>query len=375
MSESEQAEPESPKSAPPAAATSAPPASGGKALGTVAALLALGAIAAVGYVWLEVQKLQSLPQQLQADAIATDRLRGDLEQRLNSLMLRVDEEVAGAMDLQNALTEDVAALADLALQVEQLGAQVDAYTGTDRSQRNRFLRTEALYYLRIANARALLASDAQVAAQALQLADDKLRETGDPQLNAVRAQLAEELASLRAIPELDVSGIVFRLQSLADQVATWPLRNTAPDSFSTELPGVAASDDAGAVDAWSRAKATLAGVFRSIVNVRETTERPEVQIDTAQRSLVVQSVRAELQLARLAFVTGEFAMFEQSLSNVDRVVQAYFDVDNTAVAAALATLGEVAATERPAAMPDISASLALLLETGSAGAADRGAAQ
>lgn len=365
MSEAEQAQ-DTPSPAP------VKPASGGRTLATIAALLALAAIGAAGYVWTEVQKLQSLPQQMRADSGKTEQLRSELVQRLDTLSMRLDEEATAAAELQAVVAAEVAAVAELSVQIGQIGEQVDSLTGTDRSQRNRFLRAEALYYLRLANARALLASDARVAAQALQLADDKLRETGDPKLNAVRARLAEELAALRAIPEIDVTGIAFRLQSLAEQTASWPLRNAAPAGFNSELPGIAGSDESGATDAWSRFKATVSGVFKSIVNVRENAERPEVQLSNTQEALVIESLRAELQLARLAFVAGDFPLFEQSLAGVEKTVRAYFDTDNAAVGAALQTLAEIAAIERPPEMPDISTSLSLLLggdvDTGATGA-------
>jgi len=239
--------------------------------------------------------------------------------------------------------------------------QVDTLTGTDREQRNRFLRAEALYYLRIANAQASLAGDAHVAVEALQLADAKLRETGDPQLDAVRARLAEDLTALRAVPQLDITGVAFRLQSLAGQVVDWPLRNPAPESFNTAKPEVAASDESGATDAWARFKATVTGVFRTIVKVRENADRPEVQLSGTQHALVIESVRAELQLARLAYVTGEFALFEQALNNADAQIRGYFATDSGAVTAALEALAELTVLERPAAMPDVSGAASLLL--------------
>jgi len=361
MSEAEQAQ-DSTAPATPAASS----ASGGKGLGGIAAILSLAAIGAAGYVWLEVQKLQNLPQQLQSDAGKTERLRTDLDQQLAALNARLELQDQVSSNLQGAVTAEVAAAADLALQVEQLDERVSAMSGTDRDQRMRFLKAEALYYLRVANARALLASDAQVAAEALQLADDKLRESGDPQLTAVRAKISEELTALRAIPPVDLPGTAFKLQALAGQVASWPLRNPAPASFMGEQPSIAETGAGGEQDAWSRFEATVAGVFKSIVRVRENTERPEVQLSNTQHALVIESVRAELQLARLAFVNSEFALYEQALLRIDEQIRAYFDLSNRAVMAALETVDELAGFERPAAMPDISGSLGLLLDSGRA---------
>ena len=350
-----------------------PAASGGKTIGVIAAILALAAIAVAGYVYTEVQKLQALPQQLQAGDGRTQQLRSETEQKLARLATRLGENQTAASELQGVVAGEVAALAELSLSVEALGEQLDALTGSDRSRRNRFLKAEALYYLRVANARARLASDATVAMTALELADGKLRETGDPELAAVRAQLAEEIAALRALPDIDVTGMAFSLQSLAGQVDSWPLRNPAPERFTAELPADAdAPDD---LSAWQRFLATLESVFRSIVKVRENTAAPVVQLTQAQHALVIQGVRGEVQVARLALVTGEYDLYAQSLAQLETQLQDYFETTDSAVQAALTTVAELAAAERPAAMPDISGSLALLLEADADPDAPAGAAQ
>ena len=359
MSEAEQT---SDSTAPPESSAQSRKSSGGGAIGVIAAFLALAAIAAAGYVWMEVQKLQALPGEIQAGTGKADRALADLDQRLDTLVARVADETEARIELQAAVSEDVAALADFSMQLEQVNERFASMTGTDRAQRNRFLQAEALYYLRIANARALLASDAGVAAEALQLADDKLRETGDPAFDSVRAQLSNDIAALKSLPSVDLAGVAFKLQSLETQAENWPLRNPAPERFTSDMPGFAAQNEAGEADAWSRFKATVADVFTSIVKVRENAEKPEVQLSNTEHALVIQSVRAELQLARLALVTGEFSLFEQSLAQVAAKVRAYFDLGDSAVMAAQETLTELAATQRPAAVPDISASLSQLLD-------------
>ena len=189
MSEAEPAPKTHSQSAPKSAS------SGGKAIGSIAALLALAAIAAAGYVWTEVQKLQVLPQQMQAGAVQTQQLRSETEQQLTRLAARATVSDATVTELQEVVAGEVVALAELSLSVDQLGEQLDALSGSDRSRRNRFLRAEALYYLRVANARARLASDADVALTALELADEKLRETGGPEVAAVREALAGEITA------------------------------------------------------------------------------------------------------------------------------------------------------------------------------------
>lgn len=322
-----------------------------------AVVLALAALAASGYALWQLRDLQNLPGRVQADESRNVRQHEDLEQRLEQLSVSAQANAATLADLQSALSQEVAAMADMALQLGQLEQRVTGLAGTDVTRRNRFLRAEALYYLRIANARVVLARDVRTGASALQLADAKLRETGDPALVPVRAKLSEEVAALRAVPEVDTTGISFRLQALAGQVGEWPLANPLPDSFVQELPQLGQSDD----DPWSRFKNAIREVFDNIVSVRKSDAPPELQLGAAEQSLVVESVRAELQLARLTLVSGDTALYAQSVQRAAAQIPLYFDSEDSAVTAALVTLEELMAVELPQELPDISASLSLLL--------------
>jgi uroporphyrin-3 C-methyltransferase len=324
--------------------------------GNLPALIALAvAVVALGVsLWAlaQLMSLQALPAMLAGEENA---LR-DLNRRV---VLLEDDELAqrnSIEELRKSLQDRLAELEGLPATVERLEEQVASVPGISDRSRSEWLKTEALYYLRLGNAQALLRGDAQVAASALELADDKLRESGDPSVVGVRARLAEEIASLRAIPEIDRAGISFRLQSLAAQVNDWPLKSAAPDKFAPEQE----EPEAG-LGPWDRFVATLKSVFSSIVSVKETDERPVAQLGAAQRALVVESIRAELQVARLAFATGNAELFGSSLERSVAQIQLYFDTDSAPVSAALDTLGEIQGTEMAVAMPDISGSLALLL--------------
>ena len=333
--------------------------SSGGGLSVAAMVLALAALLAAGYGLWQLQGLQSVPAKLKSDAGRVERLRTDLERRQESLSKQTKANAAALEDMQAALVEAVTATADANLQIQALGKRVNEFTGSDTVRRNSFLRAEALYYLRIANARVLLAGDASTGASALQLADEKLLETGDPAFTPVRAKLSEELAALKAIPQVDKPGISFRLQSLAAQVNDWPLANPVPDSFKTDLPNAAEAN----ADAWSRVKDTVQSVFRSIVSVRESDVPPDVQLSAAQQALVIESVRAELQLARLTLVSGNTRLYAQSLQRVAAQIALYFDQQSSAVQAALGTINGLQTIEMPGELPDVSGSLQLLLTT------------
>jgi len=323
-------------------------------LPTLALLLSVLAIAAAGWTALQLVALQDIPSRVSGDAGKIQ----DLSRRLDGLAQQSGRQQQLIADLESSLESGLGIIPELSLRLTQSEQQLANIPGINARSRANWLVTEALYYLQIANAQATLAGNATVAASALQLADDKLRDAGDPSLTAVRAQLSTELAALKAVPIIDRTGISFRLQSLAAQAGSWSFRSTAPDNFSPDIQ--VADDGAEATDYWARFVATVKAVFASIVSIKETDAPRVAQLGSAEEALIVEAVKAELQVARLALIGGNAELFMQSLEHVNEQIDEYFDTDSTAVAAARVTVAELRALELPGPLPDISGSLALM---------------
>jgi uroporphyrin-3 C-methyltransferase len=337
----------------------------GTSISFAAVLIALLAIGIAAWGNWQLLSLQSLPARVSGDE---GRLT-ELTRRLDILSEDADKQQQLTKEIQASLEQGLSELAALPLRLEQVEEEVASIPGINPQSRSNWLKTEALYYMRIANAQALLAGDAQIAASALQLADDKLRAAGDPALTVVRAKLSEEIMALEAMPEIDKTGISFRLQSLTTLVDSWPFRSAAPDNFSPEL-----EKPAEELGPWDRFIATIKAVLASIVSVKETQGPSLTQLGTAEQALIVESVKAELQVARLSFVSGNTELFSQSLARTVSQVELYFDAESASVAAALQTLTDIQAIEMPGAMPDITGSLSLMLATASNATSDAASA-
>lgn len=315
----------------------------------IALLLALSALLLAGWLAFELRfnpaAVQVEPELSPTGAEVTARMAG--------LELELQRQQRESATAQSALQAELAVLQGRLTWFE---SQLDLLAGIDTGQRAGLLRAEALYYLRVANAQAALAGNARVAATAMQLADDRLRESGDPAVTPVRAQLSTDLAALRGIPQADTAGLSFKLQALAGQVPDWPFHNEVPLRFAAEV-SVADFPEA---DAWMRFKAAVANALGGIVRVRSDTEPRVAQLSAAGEALVAEAVRIELQLARLALISNNAELFRQSVAEVERLIPEYFNVDSAVVGAALSTLRELAEVELPGPVPDISASLSRL---------------
>lgn len=321
------------------------------ALSLAVALLASGL---AGWSYLQLQDLQALPSRLQGD----ESQLVELNRRIEILVEDVEKQRLESRQLREQLEASVQSLNDVPLRLEQVEESVASIPDINPQSRRDWLKSEALYYLRVANAQALLSGNAELTANALQLADEKLREAGDPAMAKVRARITEEIAALQAMPEVDRTGISFRLQSLLASADNWPLRNLAPDEFVPETIEPAAD-----LSPWDRFIATIKAVLANIITVKETDEAPILQLSASEKALIIEGVKAELQVARLAFASNNTELFAQSLERARTQTEQYFDSESAAVKAALRTLGEIQAIELPGELPDITGSLSLMLNT------------
>ncbi len=314
-------------------------------LAIVLAILALGLSAAQWFV---------TASRLSTEQGRTGTLAA-VQQRMRTLESRVERERADldrmAQNIGRA-TGGAGPLAERIAQLEQQFSQQKA--GADA--RKEWLIDQAGHFLRIAQAQETLAGNTTGALGALLIADEYLREAADPRLAVVRKRIAEETAALRALPVVDLEGMILRLDTLSDNLEKLPQRQEAPAGFA---PPVAALPET--LTATERAKEALASAFRSVVSLRRSGEPSATLLSEQAMQLLMRSMDVELQLARLALLRGEASAYRAALANVGSELQRYFDPDAADVAAAQALLTELSGAPLPDPLPDISGSLTELL--------------
>jgi uroporphyrin-3 C-methyltransferase len=277
------------------------------------------------------------------------------EQRLVQLEARLEKERADLARIAAALGGDGQpgdSVTGRLARVEDLLAQL---SGNPAKARLIWLVSQAEYYARAANAQENLAGDPVAALAALQLADDHLRDTGDPRFATVRQRLAADIASLRALPRVDREGIALKLATLSADLPRLPRKALAPDRFSGERPANALN-----LSGWQRLGVALREGLLRVVSIRRT-DVPVTPLMTDEGfAILMRGLELELQMARLAALKGDAAGFQASIRNVTAGLHKDFDRAAPATAAALAMLNELAATPMPKNLPDISGSLAEL---------------
>jgi len=235
--------------------------------------------------------------------------------------------------------------------------RIDAIAGGSFGARNEWLVAEAAYYLGVANSELQLGRRWNNALAALRLADERLREVGDPGLGGVREQIAEEILALESVRLVDVEGLAHSLSRLAARVGELPLRAAAADGGESEE---GAQEEPGLGRLWS----SIENAFSGIVRVERRDESALAVLSTQEQRLIARQLSVELQTARLALVNGEAGMFTASLEHAADLLREDFALNDPAVEGGLRLVESLLELDVAPTPPDISRSLAMLRARG-----------
>ncbi len=238
--------------------------------------------------------------------------------------------------------------------LSNLENSMSSLQGVSAGARNTWLLAEAEYYLQIANAQLQLAGNPHLAALALGMADERIVQLADPALTEVRRAISDELTALDVMDKPDIEGITLTLASLARVIDSLPLRQIA-EANADEDSGV--DPDLSGVDrAWASVKGAVSGLVK--VTGPDQTAVPLLAPDAIY--FLRTNLTLQLQVARLALLRGEQAIFQQSLDDAAVWLEQYFDADSAQVGSALETIDEIRGGMMTVTTPDISQSLRLL---------------
>jgi len=232
--------------------------------------------------------------------------------------------------------------------------QVQRQLGKTRGD---WLIADAEYLLSVAGQRLHLIGDLETTREALEAADQRLRESGDAGTFKVREQIAKELATLRSISTIDFVGMYSTLQSLSNQVEQLTLflphqgkavakpsehdKHSAPSQTSSELLNLALKQ----VDGY--------------VTVRHTEQPIKAILTTEQAQFIRQELRLKLEVVKVALVQKNQLLYQTSLKDASDWLAKNFN-QNAQTKDFTAQLEKLKAIQLNAQMPDISLSLKML---------------
>ena len=321
----------------------------GRVLASLALLLSLAAVGAVGYLcyraWLDDPdaRFEAAIGTYQSDLAEFHRVTADEVAALRAELARLGEELAAQ---RLAVSEARTAMADA------VAPNLDRAPPTPSAWK----LAEVEYLLTIANHRLLMQQDAVGAQKLLVIADHVLAELDDFRFHEVRALLAEEELALRSFDYADTQRVFLRLEAVKGMLDHLPLR--LPE-YTTE------DDDDGQAgpDADPSMLDALLNRLGSLVRFRRhhgEAVRPLLAPEEAE--YLEQHLRLALDRAQLAALRRDQDIFSASLGAAREWLHGFVEPGRTAVVEATRELDELLKVDLDVEPPDISRSLTRLRE-------------
>lgn len=321
--------------------------------------LAAGAESAAGVD--QVDQLRERLAQVEESTATAAAATAAIEAQLHTMRGEIGALQSAARAREVAALREIHGLADAVAQLQLDAAQA--------RNADAWRLAEAEHLLVIANQRLQLGRDAAVARRALALADDILRQLGDPGLAAARGYIAEEIAALAQAAQVDVAGVLHQLAALARAAQALPL---AGDALVGAAPAVVADSAAGSTVAavpdstvesaagsgWFAASKILLADLGGLVQV-ETIDADAPPLPAETRALMRANAALLVEAAGLAFLRGEADIYAERMASAGAWVGAHFAAGD-ATRDWQARRAALAAARPVVELPDISRSLRAL---------------
>jgi len=218
--------------------------------------------------------------------------------------------------------------------------------------RKDWLVLEAEYLIQIANHRLLLERDINTAVVALESADARLRDTGDPGVLRVRQIISEAMQELKQVPQSDLAGLSLSLSTLYKGIEKLPL--ATPDPKTREQQEKRETAESRQVKNWQELPAAIWRDLKNLIVIRNHEEPVQALLSPEQRFFLLENLRLQLEQARLALLTGQEQVYKERIATAIQWIKQHFDKESAMTSATIETLQQLSSAEISPELPDIS---------------------
>jgi uroporphyrin-3 C-methyltransferase len=225
-----------------------------------------------------------------------------------------------------------------------------------------------------------LAGNIQGALIALQNADRNLARFDKPQFITIRRAIAADQEKLKAVPNVDITGIAIRLDSIIGQVDALPLlsdektveETVAPKESTAEVVvPVVAEGTTGEVVAdgmtpdwrttlhngWQSLTTEMWAGLKQLISIRRVDTPDALMLSPSQSYFVRENLKLRLLNARLALLSRNEFAFRNDLNTAQDIVAKYFDTRAKQVQSVQALVKQVQESDLTIQMPTLSESI------------------
>ncbi|OOZ36578.1 uroporphyrinogen-III C-methyltransferase [Solemya velesiana gill symbiont] len=304
---------------------------------------------------------------MQTSLLEMNRIITQADQARNALQQGLDETRQAYEVQKKVIDEQKATLAAqdeklssererLDRQSQEMSASLDAVYERVGHESTAWMAAEAEYLMRVANHRLRLERDVATAIKALQAADARLRDSGDPGWSNVRQTLAEEIAALQGIAQLDRTGLSARLSAMVKRINSLKIIGTEPVRRVVEATAEQPAETTEGKSFKTLLQDGWEG-FKSVMVIRHHGKPVTAMLPPEQQFFVYQNLRLQLEAARMSMLRGDRILYTASLETAEQWMNDLFDTEDAAAQAVLSEIAELKTIDISPGLPDISGSL------------------
>jgi uncharacterized protein HemX len=296
-------------------------------------------------------------------AAVSIKLDGEVSGQMSSLSDKIGRVTSTQQQFQTQVSNQQQATSKLSKTLEvsnqQMLQSIDVLFKQKGRERIGWVLAEVEYLLLIANHSLQLQQDVATAIAALEAADSRLLDTGDPGTIESRSKIRDEIQSLKAMQQPDIVGMAARLSSVIKASASLPIKYTQVNSKEkiAALIEKKASHDAADLQQAGR---DFLHELRSLVALRQLEERPKALMTPKEQFFLQQNLQLKLETARRSLLMGQTTLFVNSIDEAVQWLEAFFDLEVSQVRQAVEELKTLQSMTITNTMPDISGSIKVL---------------
>jgi uroporphyrin-III C-methyltransferase len=222
-------------------------------------------------------------------------------------------------------------------------------------QSNDWMLLKARYYLQLAQINAHWTDNLNSTQVLLTQADELLSNIHDQRLFEVRKALAAEMAELKALPQLDTSGILSKLDAAQNTLLKAPIRQNL-----TEDTATSDDNDTKTPSAWRDRLKNSVNLLERLVIVRRHDEGIQPLLSAEQEAMLRESIRLNIQEAQLAVLQNNETVYKMALNQAVKSLNRNFTTSASSTKAVISQLEILKAIPIHQPKPNIESSLNLL---------------
>ncbi len=219
----------------------------------------------------------------------------------------------------------------------------------------------------IASQQLLVGGNVQGALVALQDADGRLKRSDEPIALGLRRLVTRDIERLKAVPQVDITSLTVRLDSVASMIDQLPLvASLAPapaapaPARSTESADASSGTIGRIADSGRRGWQAFKDEMMALFRVSKLDAPDAVLLAPDQQYFVRENLRLALLSARLALVARNDTVYHNDLERAIGWLNTYYDRDQRPVQAALASLRQLQSNRVSFELPALAETLSAI---------------